>query len=158
MGTYYLQIICEGIYKFLFKVFLKKIFSLFFTFLMVRAFLIFSFYLPFHILNMSLRNKENLKWFIVFAKLSSFFTELWAGVLRYIYFFVCTLFLFFLFVHYFIAYGYELCLYCLFFHQIIEETCGIFLVCFVHYFIIYGYEPCTVFSLNNQTDGGHSPR
>ena len=71
MGTYYLQIICEGIYKFLFKVFLKKIFSLFFTFLMVRAFLIFLFYLPFHILNMSLRNKENLKRFIVFAKLSS---------------------------------------------------------------------------------------
>ena len=32
MGTYYLQIICEGIYKFLFKVFLKKIFSLFFHF------------------------------------------------------------------------------------------------------------------------------
>ena len=92
MGTYYLQIICEGIYKFLFKVFLKKIFSLFFTFLMVRAFLIFLFYLPFHIyiLNMSLRNKENLKWFIVFAKhhYVMFFTELWAGVLN-IYIYIC---------------------------------------------------------------------
>ena len=70
-GLYYLQIICEGIDKFLFKIFLKKIFSLFFTFLIVRAFLIFLILPPFHILNMSLRNKENLKWFIVFVKLSS---------------------------------------------------------------------------------------